>query len=288
MPVDASWDDLRVLLAVARTGSLSRAAADLDLTQPTVGRRLDRLEEIVGVPLVRRTGRGCTLSERGTAMLPLIERMQEAVDGVAQIATSAHNDLVGVVRLATGELPARFIARRLPSILRGAPQLRLEILSGVDYVSLERGDADLALRTAAPAGDAWVAHPLGPVDFAVFAAPSFIETHPYALDVDGFKRCPWVGYPRDAKAPSARWLHRLLDRDVDIAFSSSVLILEAASCGAGLAVLPQSIGDDEPRLRRLPIPVDGLRFDSYLVVHPSARRLKRVRWVASRLREQFG
>ncbi|MCB9671088.1 MAG: LysR family transcriptional regulator [Alphaproteobacteria bacterium] len=281
----AAWDDLRVLLAIARTGSLGRAATELGLTQPTVGRRLDRLEEAIGVPLVRRTARGCELSERALALLPLVERMQEAADGVTRIASSAHNDLAGLVRVATGDLPARFLARRLPELLGGAPGLRLEIVSGAGFVSLERGEADIAVRTVAPAGDGWVVHRLGTVPYAVYAAPAYVASHPEVLRPEGQREAAWVGFGAGSTLRSARWLRDFLGREPDVAFSASLLVLEGAACGAGLAVLPVYVGDDEPRLRRIGPPLEGLGFDSVLVVHPSSRRLPRVRWVAARLRE---
>lgn len=284
----ASWDDLRVLLAVARTGSLSQAARSLGATQPTIGRRLDRLEEQIGVPLVRRTSQGCVLSERGAALLPLIERMQQAADGVERLASSAHNDLEGVVRVATGPLPARFLARRATEIVAGAPGLRLEVLSGTGFVRLERGDADLALRNAAPAGDDWVVRRLQTVQYGVYAAPSFVEAHPDVLGARDLASFSWVGFERGENVASARWLRARIDRDPDLAFSSSLLVLEAVACGAGLGLLPTYCGDDDPRLRRVGPVVEGLGFDSLLVVHPSALRLPRVRWVASRLRTILG
>lgn len=289
MTVDgASWDDLRVLLAVARTGSLSQAARQLGATQPTIGRRLDRLEAHIGVPLVRRTSQGCALSERGAALVPLIERMQEAAHGVRRLASSAHNDLEGRVRIATGPLPARFLARRLPQLMAGAPGLRLEVLSSTTFVQLERGDADLALRNAPPAGDDWVVRRLRSVRYGVYAAPSFVDAHPDVLVAADRSSYPWIGFERGIDVASARWLADRIGREPDLAFSSSLLILEAAACGAGLALLPLYCGDDDPRLRRVGPLAEGLGFESLLVVHPNALRIPRVRWVVGRLRGLLG
>lgn len=283
---DASWDDLRVVLAIGQTGSLTQAARALGLTQPSVGRRLDRLEAAVGVQLVRRTSQGCTLSPRGAALLPLLEQMQQAADGIARIARSAQHELSGTVRIASGDLPLRYLARRLPALLAEAPQLRLELVAGAAFVSLERGDADLAVRNEAPRGDTWVSHRLHTVDFGIYATPGFVAAHPEVLTAPFPRDGPWIGFVDDA-VRSARWLRSRIERAPDLALSNSLLILEAAAQGAGLALLPLYIGDDEPRLTRLAGPVDDLDFESVLVVHPSARRLPRVRWVASRLRRLF-
>ncbi len=283
-PQDTSWDDLRVLLAVAHAGSLSSAARALGLTQPTVGRRLDRLETALQVPLVRRTSQGCTLTERGAALLPLLERMQEAADGVHRIANSAHHALSGTVRVATGDLVARHLIRRLPELSARAPRLHLEIVTGMSFVRLERGDADLAVRNEAPAGDAWVVHRLGRIRFGVYASPSFLEAHPdVRSSPQARRRSTWVGFARPTSVRSSRWLAAYLGREPDLGFSSSQLILEAVVAGSGMAVLPTYVAE-ERKLQRIEGPLDDLGFDSFLVIHPSARRLKRVRWVASWLR----
>lgn len=281
---DASWDDLRTLLAVVRTGSLSRAAAELGLTQPTVGRRLDRLEAAIGAVLVRRTGQGCRATAQGEALIPAVARMAEASDDVRRVATSTHNDLAGLVRLATGDLPARYLARRAPQLL-SVQGLQLEIVSAQGFVSLERGDADLAIRTQAPPGDAWAIRSLGTVHYAIFASPSFLDAHPEARIPEQARSCRWIGYPEAMSVRSARWLRPFLGRAPDLRLSSSVVQLEAARAGAGLVVLPGWIGRDEPGLQQVGDPIGSLSFESLLVIHPSALRLKRVRHVVAWLRE---
>lgn len=280
-----SWDDLRVLQVILQTGSLTQAAAALSLAQPTVGRRLDRLEAALGGAVVRRTSQGCVPTERGLAMLPLISQMQGAADGITQLAQSARNDLAGVVRIACGDFPAHYLSRRLPQILDGAPGLRLELVTGISFVRLERGDADLAVRSVPPEGDAWVAQPLGHARYAPYGAPDYIDAHPDALDARLRAGCRWLGLA--ASAPSGRWLREHLGRDPEVSVSNPLLLLQSTLAGLGLAVLPRYIGDSEPGLVRLGAPIAGLGFTSYLVVHPSARRLPRVRWVGRRVAEIF-
>lgn len=278
-----SWDDLRVFRAVARSGSLSRAAEELSLTQPTIGRRLDRLENAVGVALVRRTTQGCTLTEAGDALLPHAEEMYAASQGLHRFANETHNTLSGVVRVATGDLLARYIARQLPRLVADAPELRLEVVTGMGFVSLERGDADLAIRNARPEGDAWVVRSLGKKPYAVYASATWLESHPESVEPERWASLRWIGFDSSVSVHSSRWLAATIGRPPDFAFSSSLHIVEAAASGAGLAALPLYSGDTDPRLVRVSPPLDALTFESFLVIHPGARRLPRVRWVAGRL-----
>ena len=70
---------LPMLVAVARTGSVTAAAAELGVPQPTASRSLARLSELVGAPLLRREGRGVVLTEAGRRLAEV------AQDGLALI-----------------------------------------------------------------------------------------------------------------------------------------------------------------------------------------------------------
>lgn len=281
-----SWDDLRSFLAVAKGGSLSKAAQALGVSQPTIGRRLDKLEACLGGPLLRRASQGCELTERGAALLPFVERMEHGAAGVARLAASANNDMKGLVRVAAGDLPARRIAAHLSELFAEAPSLRLEIISGLDFVNLERGEADLAIRSRIPKGSNWVVKTLPLAEFAVYGAPDYLRDHPQALDDRRWSQCRWIALDA-TKSNSARYLFEQRGEAPDFAFSNSLLVLEAAASGVGLAILPVNIGEEDPRLQRVSPPLDKLTMDGFLVVHPSARRLPRVRWVATRLADFF-
>ncbi|MFN3199457.1 MAG: LysR family transcriptional regulator [Bradymonadia bacterium] len=284
----ASWDDLRTFLAVVRTGSLSRAAEALGITQPTVGRRLDRLEEAFDFPLIRRTTQGCTATARGARLVPLVERMREAADGVARVASSTSNDLQGVVRIAVGDLMARHIARHLPTLLADAPGLRVEVVSGLDFVQLERGEADIAIRNRAPEGDHWVKRPMPASPYAIYGSQAYAEMHPDAFDDEKrWSTCAWVSFERGRTTATSTFIQARATHPPVVGFSNSLLILEAAACGMGLTMLPMWLGDDDPRLCRVSDPLPDFEMRGFLVMHPSARRLRRVRWMASQLVELF-
>lgn len=71
------WSDIRSFLAIARAGSLGRAARAAGLTQPTMGRRLRALETALGQTLFQRTAGGFVLTEAGEAALEHAVRMEE-------------------------------------------------------------------------------------------------------------------------------------------------------------------------------------------------------------------
>lgn len=82
MKTDLVFDDLRVFVAAARLGSLSKAAEHLEIAQPALSRRLKRLELRVGVELMTRSARGVFLTNPGSR---LFSRAHRLVDGIAEI-----------------------------------------------------------------------------------------------------------------------------------------------------------------------------------------------------------
>lgn len=276
-----AWDDLRILLAVLETRSLSRAAEELGTTQPTVGRRLDALEEAMGELLVERGPHGSAPTILGAAMLPALQAMRRAAEGAEQVRSSAQRSLAGRVRVACGEAVARIVAARAASLLEGAPGLELEMVSGLDFVNLERGDADLAVRNRAPTQESLRARRLRRESFTIYASPGFLRAHPEASGPERYERCPWVGFDGpSAHAASQRWLYERLPKPPRLRLSNTSLIIEAVAAGAGLAILGASVGDADPRLVRVGPPIDELAFDVFLVSHVRTRRVPRVRYVA--------
>ena len=131
--VTPNWDDLRLFAAIAAEGSLSAAARRLGLSQPTMGRRLLALESSMGAKLLERTqgGPGGTyvLTPKGAELLPLVERMVEAGEAIERARPAFGEAATGTVRIASGHLTIRFIARRLPELLDELPGIELELYS---------------------------------------------------------------------------------------------------------------------------------------------------------------
>ena len=96
---DPAWDELRTFLEVARDGSLSGAARRLGLTQPTVGRHIDALEEALGAALFTRSPRGLSATAAALALAPHAEAMAKARELL---------ELVGLPRDAISRYPHQF------------------------------------------------------------------------------------------------------------------------------------------------------------------------------------
>ncbi len=95
------WNDLRVLLTVARKGSTTAAARELETSASTAARRITALEEALGVELFDRRPDGYHLTEAGRALVPAAERMEAAAGEVVERLDALARGASGVVRLTT-------------------------------------------------------------------------------------------------------------------------------------------------------------------------------------------
>src|SRR5271168_2179124 len=111
-----SWDELRTYVEVSRDGSLSGAARRLGLTQPTVGRHIDALEEALGLTLFTRSPRGLAPTPAAIALAPHGEAMAAAAAALARSASSEAALDRGAVRVTASEIIGN---EALPSIFAG-------------------------------------------------------------------------------------------------------------------------------------------------------------------------
>ncbi|MBW8847122.1 MAG: LysR family transcriptional regulator [Burkholderiales bacterium] len=232
----------RVFVAIARSGSLTAAADQLDTNQPTVSRQLAALERELGVALFQRSSRSISLSDAGRTLLPHAETLVAAADAAAQALQASGHALSGRLRVACSVAFARrVLLPALPVWQARHPQLRLELLVGDALLPVIKSGIDVALRLGAPADSSLVQTPLGVSRSAVFGAARY-------LDLGGRPRVPADLVNHScllAPATASPW--RLADAGGHeeavavrggIALSSVDLLRDAVQQRLGLAMLP--------------------------------------------------
>src|SRR5690554_3350410 len=102
--MDPSWDLYRTFLAVLRAGSLTGAAQALGLTQPTVGRHVDELEEALQLSLFTRSRSGLAPTEAATALRPYAETLAATSAALLRAASSHGEAVAGAVRITASDV----------------------------------------------------------------------------------------------------------------------------------------------------------------------------------------
>ena len=174
---NATFRQLAAFSAVARLGSVSRAADEMHLTQPAVSIQLGILEDAAGTPLLRRTARGVKLTEAGELLAGYASRILD-LWAEAGDAMAAHcGDIAGLLRIGAVTTAEYLLPPLLLEFVREHPQVKVKLQVGnrADVVNqLANQDIDLAIMGRPPAelktiSAAFAKHPMGFV-----AAP----THP--------------------------------------------------------------------------------------------------------------
>ncbi|AOE30940.1 LysR family transcriptional regulator [Klebsiella pneumoniae] len=297
MTAEFHWDDARIFLAIARAGTLSGAADKMNMGIATLSRRLDRLEQALNVPLFSRHQSGYRLTDDGEALLARAEALEyaglafgEALLARAEAleyaglafgeAAQLQGHVAGVVRLATSDnLATHFILPSLKGLLDHYPELRVEVLSGVQPVNLHRRDADLAIRMVKPEAGHLTLKRLGTVGFGVYGAADCL------VGADGLSlsEADFVGWPETHQhLPAAQWITRTLrGRPCKVEANTLVAQVSAVSAGLGLGVLPHFMARASG-LQCLQ-PEIGADQTLWLVMHSDLAGSRRVRVLADHL-----
>lgn len=174
----ANWDLFRLFFAVARTGSVNRAAHELGMSQPTLSRRLKELERYVGAPLFFRISSGVKLTQEG-------EALRRSAEGMVRSFESFHRDLsrrVGdrsfeVKLSATEGFTKHWLLPRVKKLRALSKHIRLEINSTVQQQNLASSDLDFVIRCGHPGDSELVGRKVATVAFGIFASESYLAEH---------------------------------------------------------------------------------------------------------------
>ena len=291
-PAALGWDDLRAFLEVARRGTLPEAARSLGISAATAGRRVQRLEAVLGAPLFDRLPNRLALTALGRELAEIGATMQQGAAELARQASLSVTPAGASVRVtATGSVSLFLAAnaRRLAAAL-GPQDSAVSVLTTKAALDVAGGEAEIALRMRRlPRGGPLAGRKLGRVAFTVYVARSL-------WDELGRPEGDWrglgvVGLPETARAPSqSRWLDAVAaQRGVAprLRLGEAALRHRAVREGAGASLLPCFLGDADPALVRLLDPPGELVEDVHLLLHERGRRTRPVRVVADALAQLF-
>lgn len=264
----ANWGDIRIFLAIARAGSLGRAARSCGLTQPTMGRRLKALEAAIGQTLFQRTAHGFVLTDEGSAMLPPAERMEEEFLSLERTLAGSDRRLQGGLRVTSSDWFGVHVLT--PVFARFAevhPDVTIELVTDSRLYSLSRRETDLAFRITRFEEVDVIQRQLMRIRYAAYRRRG-ADAAPRLITMDA----------AFSHLPDAIWLRARLP-DAPVAFRTNDRQAQAHACaeGIGIAVLPVALGDRQPHIERLDLGAIAPARDVWMGYHRDLRRLPRLR-----------
>ncbi|WP_166255602.1 LysR family transcriptional regulator [Marinobacter salicampi] len=284
------WDYLRYVHALATGGTLSRAGEILGVHQTTVLRRLDQIEEQLGVQLFERNRDGLVMTVAGETAFKEADRLSHEMENLEQKLAGQSVRPEGKVRLATTDTLLNCLLNPVLSDLVAVyPGIQLELNTGNEVNSLSRRDVDLALHPSNQPPEAMVSRRVATIGSAIYSAVQYMDCNP-DFDPKHPEAQAWV-MPDDSfshLATGARWYQKNLKESQPVIRCNSLYSMYSLiRAGSGVGVLPCYIGDADPELQRLSPPIKGEGIDLWLLTHPNLRQGARIRLVMEFLAEKL-
>jgi len=276
-----NWDDLKVLLAVSRAGSLSGAAQLLGIDQATASRRLAALEADLGAILFARARTGLTPTEAGEAAVARALEIEARTLRLHEEVANTGKGAAGLVRIIGNPWTLmRLSEHGLPGLLHRHPELDIRTIGTFQYRSIARGETAIALWFEVPPADTAFAIKLGDVPYAIYA--------PAGADPS---RLGWVSFWDDdapRRAP-IRWIEKVRKpgEALRVTATDSSVLLGAIRAGLGKGLLPMCLAEGDPRLVRVMAGAPELTRALHLHAHPDTVQTARIQAVMSWLRDCF-
>jgi len=275
---DPSWDDFRLVKAVAEAKSLPAAAALLGVNHSTIFRRLNQIEAAVGHALFERLRSGYAPTPAGEKMLLAAAGMEERVAAFARQIAGAEIAPTGEVRITTSDtLLVHLLMPILAEVRAAQPGIRLDIVVANASLNLSKRDADIAIRATDNPPETLVGRRVAEVAWALYGrADMFADGPPDDL---GGQDIVTLG-ENMATLKAVRLIKQMVPPE-RLAFRINTVmgLAEAIETGLGIGHLPTFIGDGRPALVRLAAPDPSLTEGLWLLTHADLRYVPRVRAV---------
>lgn len=270
-----AWDDLRILLAVHRAGSLLAAGRALGLSTSTTGRRLDALEAAAGCQLVRRSQGGTVLEPAAMRLVRLAEELEHGLHAERRDRGAGG----GTVKVSVPDGTLEEVALALLAMRATHPHIDIVLWGDNRLADLARREADIGLRLTRSTSSVLVEKQVATLRFGLYASADYVRRHlpSRRLEPGDAARHAFVGLDEQWQGlPHEQWMRALGAAQFPFRSTSMAGIRAAVRQGAGLAALVENEGRGSG-LVRIDTATPGPTQPLFLAYHHDLRNVPHVR-----------
>ena len=284
------WDWLQSFIIVAKAGSLSKAAKELNTSQPTLSRHVAGLEKMLGFTLFDRSTQGLKLTHAATKLIESSENMQQAAEQFSRIASGENISLDGNIRISANEIIGLYY---LPEIIvefnKMYPGVNVEIDISNKATSLNKRDADIALRMFRPSQPDLIIKRLPDIRLNIIASKDYLLENPEPKTMEEFQNHKLIGFDREVE-----FIKQIEQLGLPISLEDFTnrtdflpMQVELARKGAGITVSHQYLLQQFQELTAIlpSVPIQPLEF--WLVCHADVQHNRRIRIMMDFLSEHL-
>ncbi len=242
----SDWDDYRYFQAVVKTGGLSAAARELNVSQPTVGRRIVGIEARLGQKLLERDGKHVRLTEYGKLLAKRIEPFVETASRLEKELESFGKSEHPPVRItSTDGLALYWLPEMLGKLHEDEPDIKFLLLPGNQLEDISKREADIAFRVR---GDLVSGLPISGLleenllefENSLWASSQYLENHGAPQKLSDLTSHKLIAFNETYMAMPHMALFDGEDLSQNIVFRSENVPVQARAvqAGIGIGVLP--------------------------------------------------
>ncbi|MCY6383516.1 LysR family transcriptional regulator [Hoeflea prorocentri] len=274
------WNLIRSFLAVADHGALGRAADDLGLSQPTLGRHIDALEASLGLTLFKRGRQGMALTEAGLSIVDDARAMSAEADRLSLKAAGRSQTVRGTVRITASKVVSTYVLPPILSALgREEPDIEIELVPSDTVENLLSRDADIAVRMIRPTQNDLIARKTNDVGMGTYADERYLARFKAPKTVEELFQHRLIGMDR-----SNLILEGMADLGIHaqrgsfaVRTDDQVAYFELVKAGAGIGFIAHILAAGSPGLQRILPDVTIPPLPIWLASHSELRTSRRIR-----------
>lgn len=287
---NVDWNHLRAFHTTAEVGSLSAAARQLGLTQPTLSRQVQALEVNLGVTLFERVGRRLVLTQTGLDLLEHIRTMGDAAESVALAASGRIQEIAGRVCISATDSFSTYILPEIVERIRSKiPQITIVIMATNERSNLHQMEADLAIRHARPERAGLNGVHIRDTKAHFYASKSWVARNGLPSDIADLAQTDLIGFGDTARLSD--YLHNLgipmKEDNFRIISDSAVVVWEMVKRGMGVAAMMREVAERTPEIVKLLPDMAPISVPIWLVTHQELQISPRIRLVHTLLNEEL-
>lgn len=274
--MELEWNDLTVILAICRAGSLSGAARMLGQNHSTIFRKINSIEKKTGVRFFERLPEGYAMTDAGQTALHYAERIESEVHALGREVLGQDMRLQGKIRVTAPEgMTVQMAPKLFAEFCRIHPEVQIDIVGGSSALDLSRREADIAIRATAKPPDTSLGRKLCDFRFAIYASPQYLKRK---------KDVPLPDHDWCFIQGTVEWLVPMIwkkkahgERRTIFASSLAMAVMNATAEGLGLTMMPCYLADTDKRLVRVSDTIEPLTLELWILTHPDLRHTARVK-----------
>lgn len=261
-------------------GSLSAAARELGLTQPTLGRHIEALEEMLGQQLFTRSQQGLTPSEAALALKPFAEMLAATSAALVRAAADTRGRVRGTVRISASEMIGVEVLPPIVARLQeDHPDLEVELSTTDTVEDVLNREADIAVRMTEPTQKALIARHIGAIPLGMFAHKRYLARHGRPAAWTELAKHRFIGYDRQG-AFARTFLKRIPDFEharLTFRADSNLAQFAAVKAACAIGICQVNLAREVDDLVRLFADEFELPLPAWIVMHEDLRDSPRCR-----------